>query len=256
VPLTLFYEPIADSTVRIQPRSVKYAADPIPANSIPLRLACERVLSALSVEPIISSTSASLIAAVRNFLAETDPELNPSNEYYDGWFARREEAGLFLRQHLYDGEITAYVRDPKTGDILRLDCEGWTLPTTVTKPPHTIVYCFNENYVHPDDPRAPGPSETQVRGAIRPVFFLRDEFEAWLQRLFPAKTSGERSIIPKAHRRAAVQEVLVALYGNEGPLGVTEGRRLEAVNAELVKRGKAKVSAATVRRALREMQRS
>jgi hypothetical protein len=50
---------------------------------------------------------------------------------------------------------------------------------------------LESDHVHPDDPFYPGPADVMVRGKARPVFFRRDEFDRWFQKMFgPAKRGG------------------------------------------------------------------
>lgn len=173
---------------------------------------------------------------------------------------RRKEANLFLRLEIEAKRLVACIRDPETGEILQLRSDDW-IPTGWDDyiPPGIWT-----DYVRPDDYEAPGPKGTLIRGALRPVFFMRDEFEAWFKQIF-----GEtESVVAKSelnpafqnfrrthgHRRAAVKEAIRAIWGRNGiPHGVTEGSRLKQINDWLKGNGRVPVTEATIRRALKEL---
>ena len=151
------------------------------------------------------------------------------------------------------------MRDPETGDILRLTPIGW-IPDEWLMPGGIIQTGIFNDHVCPGDPETPGPPGTELRGALRPVFFLRDEFEAWLKGTFelePSAISENSELVShrvSAHRRIAAEQAIVALWGNGGPgAGVSERIRERKINKWLKENDRAPVSDATIRRALREL---
>jgi hypothetical protein len=147
------------------------------------------------------------------------------------------------------------LRDPDTGDILQLGSNGWLSSDWTDYIPCGIW----TDYIVPDDDEAPGPNGTFIRGALRPVFFMRDEFEAWFKRILgsPAATetiSGptemyDAAVRVHAHRREAVKRAIREMWGQNGPdHGVTEIIRMRKINAWLTSKELAVVGEATIRR--------
>jgi hypothetical protein len=87
---------------------------------------------------------------------------------------------VFLRQCLENGELVACVRDPETGDVLQLSSNDWLPSKWCDYVPPGIW----DDYLDPEDYESPGPSDSFVRGALRPVFFRNSDFEPWFQKLF------------------------------------------------------------------------
>ena len=65
----------------------------------------------------------------------------------------------FLRHHLSEGALIAYVRDPLTGEHLQLDAREWESDSAPNEG-------FQNNFVDPEDSEQPGPSGTIIRPAI------------------------------------------------------------------------------------------
>jgi len=164
---------------------------------------------------------------------------------------RRRTSNFTLRWALETAELVACVRDPETGDVLRLVSEGWVdwdddIPALVTS-----------NFIISGEYDSIGPSGTFIRGALRPVFFAREEFETWLKTFFdlsstdvgpslPAMTSR-----PRAQRVEAAKEAILALWGRDGPpAGLTEEMRQREINQWLKANGRIHVSKSTIKRAL------
>ena len=74
-------------------------------------------------------------------------------------------------EHLAEGYFDPRVRD-RTGETLCLNRAGWKSPGWG---PRGWVA---EDFVSPDDPWQPSPSDAQIDGYLRPVFFLRDVLRA------------------------------------------------------------------------------
>ena len=96
---------------------------------------------------------------------------------------------MFFRSKLRRGELTAYIRDPEDGSILKLDAPDWANVggrLMLLEPP----YAFEEDFL--DNAPFSGNPNTFIRGAFRPIFLWRKEFELWLRKTFGAKKSGGR----------------------------------------------------------------
>jgi hypothetical protein len=167
----------------------KFASDPIPEKTIRLGVAFERVAEAISRDPKIVKT-----------LEEHDFDISSEVEKLElaDHLKTQAAADLFFRAHLtygdtiYGENLYTYIRDPKTGDILRLDPGGWTpwdrhISGFKFKPSD---YCpglpVGDYVIDPYDDLFPGPEGTILHGACRPVFIWRDEFERWFQKTFGA----------------------------------------------------------------------
>jgi hypothetical protein len=162
-----------------------HASDPIPENAIGFYDAFYRTWEAAQKsnkpleldqddrEEIRRCTESGL----KQFLGEYSQE-----DLED--IAMGKEVNLFLRKCITEGELVACVRDPETGDILQLRRHGWDI-TFYPEEWGFVLY----DHVHPDDVLNPGPPDVIVRGMARPVFFLRDKFEQWLQKSVGSNTS-------------------------------------------------------------------
>jgi hypothetical protein len=167
----------------------------------------------------------------------------------------RKQVNLFLRSELENGGLTACVRDPRSSSILQLHSEGW-IPREWDDyiPPGIWTDFVDGSY------EEPGPSGTLIDGALRPVFFMRSEFQAWLKETFGAgvKLNGlPAPANPKegARVRDAIVEAVRALWGKSPPAGLVAEKRNDAINNWLECNGRLKTSPATIRRALELMRR-
>jgi hypothetical protein len=166
---------------------------------------------------------------------------------------RRRTSNLTLRWALETAELVACVRDPETGDVLQLDSEGWVdwdddIPALVTS-----------NFIIPGEYDSIGPSGTFIRGALRPVFFVREEFETWLNGFFGdlSPTPGSSSLPatisrpPRAHRLEATKQAILAMWGRNGPpAGLPEDMREQKISEWLKANGLVRTSKSTIGRAL------
>jgi hypothetical protein len=82
------------------------------------------------------------------------------------------KANEWLRSHIIDGALTAYIRNPVTDKLLRLPRTGWGMVLEKS--------IIETDFVGPDDMEAPGP-DTVIDGARRPVFFKAAEFQQLLE---------------------------------------------------------------------------
>jgi hypothetical protein len=86
------------------------------------------------------------------------------------------KAELVFRDALVKGELVAQIRDPRNGqnlqpsDRLRWSWKSSFEPTGIGE---------GEDYVWSDDSLSPGPN-TEINGQVHPVFFIRADFERWL----------------------------------------------------------------------------
>ena len=156
------------------------ADDPIPVNAIRLTDAYERVLDAVDAHPEIlpefDVDLLELLAKSRDKEREIqDPDVF-DKELEEFWY-RKKEVNIFLRKQLEEKKLVACVRDPETGDILQLSSDGWIPDRWTDEIPSGIW----SDYVHPDDYEYLGPPGTLIRGALRPVFLQRADFDRWFE---------------------------------------------------------------------------
>ena len=79
------------------------------------------------------------------------------------------------RPNLARGKFVPCIRDPDNNVILELDKKGWAGSQGLGP------YCSIDDFVCPDDPIVPGPFAA-IGGKLRPVFFVKNTFEAALVR--------------------------------------------------------------------------
>jgi len=182
--------------------------------------------------------------------------LGPQNKRFSEHTGK--QANVILRLALQGRALVACTRDPHTGDILQLSSDGW-LDWAGDIPPLIAT-----DHIIAGDDECAGPNGTFIHGALRPVFFIRNDFETWLKKVFIVgapkigdlrENSGlQTSDHFLKHRREAVKQALKAIWGLDGPPpGVMETIRNRQVNKWLAENGRASVSEATIRRALSEM---
>jgi hypothetical protein len=86
------------------------------------------------------------------------------------------KAELVFRNALAKGELVALIRDPRNGQNLQpSDRLRWCWKSSFE--PSGIA--SGEDYVWLDDSLSPGP-DTEIDGQVHPVFFIRADFERWL----------------------------------------------------------------------------
>jgi len=130
------------------------------------------------------------------------------------------------------------VRDPETGQILRIGSSGW-LPAKWDEYVPSGIWT---DYVDPTFYDAPGPSDTVVRGVRRPIFFLREDFESWFTRVFSSppgfpwavselerqtvRTDVAPTIRPllRAHRLAGTVDAILRVFGPGGAASRNDGK--------------------------------
>ncbi len=163
----------------------------------------------------------------------------------------RKQANLFLRQAIEAEKIIACVRDPINGDVLQFPAEGWIPESWKDDIPPGIW----TNFIYGDF-ESPGPAGSMLSGSLRPVFFIRSEFERWLETVFgeayaaPRFQDGEPEI--KGTRIPAVIEAVRALWGKRPPAGMPVDEIHDQISSWLQKEKRIKsVGRSTVYRALK-----
>jgi hypothetical protein len=231
---------------------IQCADDAIPKGSISLIDAFQRVIESISNDRLEQALRRA--GAVAEDLIER--RHIPEDARLDWELlleTRLRTSNYTLRWALETAELVACVRDPETGDVLQLDSKGWVdwdddVPTRVTS-----------NFIIPGEYDSIGPSGTFLRGALRPVFFVREEFEPWLKAFVDGLSSTAAStnlpptasLPPRAHRLEATKQAILELWGgNAPPAGLTEDMRERAISQFLKEKGLVQVSKATIRRAL------
>lgn len=252
-----------------------WANDAVPLNSIGLSRVFRMVANALASRPDLPITTDPVLLGI----LETDIERKTGISFSD--YARLTpepyvedmKANVFFRGRLSRGELVALVRDPGTGETLKLPPGSW-IPWRWIETGHIEPGIFFD-HVHIDEPHNPGPSGTLIRGEIRPVFFHQEEFGLWYQSVFGEvlnliegtsaaltrvaapevrPTTPDHRANVTARRRVAIKLALDKLYGVDGPpVGLSANERDRAINEWLAKNGRSKVSEATIRRALSEL---
>jgi hypothetical protein len=156
----------------------KFANDPVPAKAIRLGEAYERVLEAIKDHPEVLNTLDEFIRETlsinRELMEEVDSATAKSHQ--------RKEATVFFRACLRAGELRTFIRDPETGETLELDNFDWQ-PISGHKFWPLRLPDHLDDFVRNDDPAVGNPN-TFIRGAFRPVFLWRVEFERWLKEKF------------------------------------------------------------------------
>jgi hypothetical protein len=226
------------------------ADDAIPKGSISLIDAFRRVIQSISDDRL---EQALRHAGVEEHLIEKRRIPEDARADWELLSAtQRRTSNYTLRWALETAELVACVRDPETGDVLQLDSQGWVdwdddVPAQVTS-----------NFIIPGEYDSIGPSGTLLRGALRPVFFVREEFESWLKAFVDglSSTVASTNLPPtasrsRAHRLEATKQAILELWGGNGPpAGLTEDMREQAISQFLKEKGLVRVSKATIRRAL------
>ena len=159
--------------------------DAIPAGTIHLSDAFDKVFRFLAFQSQDPATFGKELADLNS------SEPIPLND----WLYSIEK---LFRRCLSEEAIHAYVRDPETSEWLELRPQEWDLDwLEFSGHPRewwndNTATGFRHDYVHPDDPDQPGPRGTFIRGALRPVFFRRDDVDRWFDSTFDDKKLQKR----------------------------------------------------------------
>jgi hypothetical protein len=240
------------------------AMDAIPKNSISLTAAYGCVVNFLIDYPEFQlefddewSEALKKSREVERNLGHDPEQFN--DELETAWH-RRKEANLILRLAIEEQELVACVRDPETGEILQLSSKNWILSEWEDYIPPDIW----DDYIVPDVYEAPGPAGTFIRGALRPVFFMRSEFDVWFEASFDEEAVASISdqnprfesllVRFRQPRQFAVKKAVFELWGARGPPPDLSAKlRNREINGWLARHRPPNVGEATIRRALREL---
>jgi hypothetical protein len=164
--------------------------DPIPMKAIRLSEALEQVLEALAANPKVLET---LDPSLHDYLIQNreQEERRDIRKFASrrGLIALhcRKESVVFFRSSLSREELIAYIRDPEDGAILKLDSAEWN-------PVGGRLLCLEHPYAFEEDflDNAPfsGNPNTFIRGAYRPIFIWKSEFDTWLVKTFGPRKGG------------------------------------------------------------------
>jgi hypothetical protein len=171
--------------------------DPLPQNVIRFSEGFERFFQ--STEPRCQELKA---AANDAFLTFEKGDFRPAlqGEWHATLDARdRARFGAWgqWRLNLALGLFVPCIRDPDNDVILELDKKGWAGPQGLGP------YCSIDDFVCPDDPIVPGPLAA-IGGKLRPVFFVKNTFEAALAAVSGPVPDGGRK--RKGRRRVYDRE--------------------------------------------------
>ncbi len=116
--------------------------------------------------------------------------------------AARDVADMKFRKALAAGELWAMIRDPATGELLKLSQSGWD------RAANGFPGGFDEDFVEPGDAFQPGPPAV-IDGYLRPVFFNDDDFKNWLRVVsggddVPRRSSGRKRLYDRTRIQTLV----------------------------------------------------
>jgi hypothetical protein len=170
------------------------ANDPIPLDAIALVDAYQIVWESITL------ISSELLEAINPAQSISD---QANREAWAAYDSSQLKANIWLRQRIADKSLSALIRDPEQGEVLKLSHIGWEDPGFLNSGIH-------ENFVGPDDIINPGPN-TVLHGQRRPVFFKLDEFESLVrqQRETTPRSSLAKTAMASTHviKRASVASV-------------------------------------------------
>lgn len=157
-----------------------------------------------------------------------------------------KQVNVFLRQQVEIGKLEACVQDPKTAEIYILPKHGWLTDWSDYVP--TDIF---SDFINHGSYESPGPEGTELSGALRPVFFMKQNFQDLLSTLERTPLNGVQTDngLGKDHRVKLVAEIILEIWGGP-PRGVPHKEVLRFINNELAKKRRPTVSKATVIRAI------
>jgi hypothetical protein len=114
------------------------------------------------------------------------------------------KADVKFRAAITAGKLQPLIRDPATGELLKLSQNGWD------REPNGLPGGFDEDFVEPGDAFQPGPPAV-IDGYLRPVFFNLQDFKNWLRIVSGAddvrsKPLGRKRSYDRARVRSLVFE--------------------------------------------------
>jgi hypothetical protein len=113
----------------------------------------------------------------------------------------RSKADKEFRMAIATGELRPMIRDPVTGDLLRVSQTGWDRPTS------GFPAGIEDDFVEPGDLFQPGPPDTFIRGQLRPVFFDEEEFEEWFAGLSIDTARAAPKVGPTGGRPSSMKSI-------------------------------------------------
>jgi hypothetical protein len=235
------------------------ADDAIPKDAIRLTDAYERVVDLICDHPELLPKFDEDSAEALRKSREKEKRIQHDQEVFDAeleeYWHHKKEANLILRSAIEEKKLVACVRDAEAGDILQLAATDWIPGNWDDYIPPGIW----TDFIVPDDYEAPGPQGSFIGGALRPVFFLREEFEQWLCKTLefsgPTTTIKANEKIQnyertRAHQIEAAKEAILDIWGRDGaPNGVTKKLELQQINEWMKNNSRAEISLSSVYRA-------
>jgi hypothetical protein len=152
-------------------------------------------------------------------------------------FPWERAADLFYLSRIMEGELTTYVRDPETGDLLQLSAIGWW--------DQVMDLCFSPPG---DEHCVPPHHESLIRGEHQPIFLWRHEFDEWFEKTFgtqkrrgrkPGSGSMETADEPFLEEMRRLIESGSATSPDDAARQVAKGARgasVESIQTRLAKR--------------------
>jgi len=163
----------------------------------------------------------------------------------------RGAAEMKFRKALTAGELRALIRDPGTGEPLRLSQNGWD------REPNGLPGGFDEDFVEPGDAFQPGPPAV-IDGYLRPVFFNLQDFKNWLRIVSGADDVRSKPLGRKrSYDRTAIRKLVFDLmdhhdeFSPDDPEWKSQADLERAISDELA-RSEIEPAESTVRALIRE----
>lgn len=247
---------------RVSPRETPRAHDALPVGAILLSAAYELVLDAVLENP----------NALPEFEEDWSKALEESKKYEEehqdpsefdaelaAFWHEKKRANLFFRMCLDERQLAALVLDPRTGRALELIPPGWVSDKWDTYIPSGIW----DEYIDCENYDSPGPEGSVIDGAVRHVFFDKDDFKKWFAKYFPSVMTQASSDlhVPDplkgvSHKRGidAVKFALEIIKQQGKTLaGLTKTQQLSLVNSILKEHNKPTYELSTLYRTLLEI---
>jgi hypothetical protein len=238
---------------------MREAQDAIPKNGILVTDAYEELVAELRDYPErlpeFDEHWSEWLAASREAEKKLGHDPEAFDEDLERYWHLRKEANLFLRLEIEAQRLIPCVRDPQNGDILKLRANDW-IPAEWDEYIPSGIW---SDHIEGRDSDAPGPQGSLLHGALRPVFFLQDEFDTWKRDRLdivadhaPTISRPPASVESKI-QRDAVKEAVQHIWEGSIPAGIRAKARDKQINDWLARAGRQVASASTIKRALSEM---
>jgi hypothetical protein len=211
---------------------MKDADDAIPPEGISLLDAFEHLYQAMHPNWKELEAGCADPALELRWGVKSSKELNRhlADEAFLAYDRAQLETNRWLRGRIGEGSIAAFIRDPSNNESRRLPLDGWENVGLAQSG-------ITSNFVSPDDILEPGP-DTELRGARRPVFFLKNDFLKLVQTSFGSRAivSGTAAAAASGRGRMArsVQKAFLELFpSREIPTTMSSQARNDAILARL-----------------------